>query len=67
MSIVSGGESALDSQYNGLAEAKRLFPNDVVTVLIHDGVRPLVDRETIERNIESVETKGFCYYSYTRY
>ena len=44
--------------YNGLAEAKRLFPNDVVTVLIHDGVRPLVDRETIERNIESVETKG---------
>ena len=58
MSIVSGGESALDSQYNGLAEAKRLFPNDVVTVLIHDGVRPLVDKETIERNIESVETKG---------
>ena len=41
MSIVLGGESALDSQYNGLAEAKRLFPNDVVTVLIHDGVRPL--------------------------
>ena len=58
LSIVLGGESALDSQYNGLAEAKRLFPNEDVTVLIHDGVRPLVDKETIERNIESVETKG---------
>ena len=52
-SIVPGGDSALDSQYNGLAEAKRLFPNEEVTVLIHDGVRPLVDKATIERNIES--------------
>ena len=58
LSIVPGGESALDSQYNGLAEAKCLFPNEEVTVLIHDGVRPLVDKATIERNIESVETKG---------
>ena len=58
VSIVPGGDSALDSQYNGLAEAKRLFPNEEVTVLIHDGVRPLVDKATIERNIESVETKG---------
>ena len=58
LSIVPGGESALDSQYNGLAEAKRLFPNEDVTVLIHDGVRPLVDKATIEKNIESVETKG---------
>ncbi len=58
LSIVPGGESALDSQYNGLAKAKRLFPNEDVTVLIHDGVRPLVDKATIERNIESVETKG---------
>ena len=58
LSIVPGGESALDSQYNGLAEAKRLFSDEDVTVLIHDGVRPLVDRATIERNIESVETKG---------
>ena len=56
VSIVPGGDSALDSQYNGLA--KRLFPNEEVTVLIHDGVRPLVDKATIERNIESVETKG---------
>jgi len=52
LSIVPGGESALGS------ETKRLFPDEDVTVLIHDGVRPLVDSATIERNIESVESKG---------
>ena len=51
-------KSALGSQYNGLVETKRLFPDEDVTVLIHDGVRPLVDSATIERNIESVESKG---------
>ena len=58
VSIVPGGESALDSQYNGLLEVKRLYGVDDITVLIHDGVRPLVDRSTIVRNIRSVETKG---------
>ena len=58
LSIVPGGESALGSQYNGLVETKRLIPDEDVTVLIHDGVRPLVDSATIERNIESVESKG---------
>ena len=29
-----------------------------MTVLIHDGVRPLIDNSTIERNTESVESKG---------
>lgn len=37
---------------------KRLYGVDDITVLIHDGVRPLVDRSTIVRNIRSVETKG---------
>ena len=58
VSIVSGGETALDSQYNGLLEVKRLYGVNDITVLIHDGVRPLVDRSTIVRNIRSVETKG---------
>ena len=58
VSIVPGGETALDSQYNGLLEVKRLYGVDDITVLIHDGVRPLVDRSTIVRNIRSVETKG---------
>ena len=38
VSIVPGGETALDSQYNGLLEVKRLYGVDDITVLIHDGV-----------------------------
>lgn len=58
VSIVDGGETALDSQFNGLIEIERLHPNEKVTVLIHDGVRPLVDFETISKNINSVEKFG---------
>lgn len=53
-SIVPGGATALDSQYNGLKEIKRLHPREEIAVLIHDGVRPLVDEETIQRNIDAV-------------
>ena len=58
VSIVPGGETALDSQYNGLREIKRLHPKEDVAVLIHDGVRPLVDADTIKRNIVSVWANG---------
>lgn len=56
--IVPGGETALDSQYNGLLEIARLHPEEDIAVLIHDGVRPLVDDDTICRNIESVWSHG---------
>ena len=55
--VIAGGESALQSQRNGLNKAAELFGNDAI-VLIHDGVRPLVDDETISRNIESVKEHG---------
>lgn len=58
VSIVPGGATALDSQLNGLREIKRLYPNEEVAVLIHDGVRPLVDAATIMRNIDLVWEKG---------
>ena len=58
LSIVPGGATALDSQYNGLREVKRICPGEDVIVLIHDGVRPLVDLETISRNILSAEEFG---------
>lgn len=58
VSIVGGGETALESQLNGLREIKRLHPLEKVAVLIHDGVRPLVDAATIQRNIDSVWTCG---------
>ena len=56
-SVIAGGDTALDSQRNGLIEASRMFPDDSI-VLIHDGVRPLVDSDTISRNIESVKKHG---------
>ncbi len=55
--IIAGGGSAMESQRNGLRKAAELFPEESV-VLIHDGVRPLIDEETISANIESVKTKG---------
>ncbi|MGM9614977.1 MAG: 2-C-methyl-D-erythritol 4-phosphate cytidylyltransferase [Oscillospiraceae bacterium] len=58
VSIVPGGATALDSQYNGLTEIKRLHPEEKIAVLIHDGVRPLVDAATIQRNIDSVWRYG---------
>ena len=55
--VVPGGDSALASQRNGLLKAAELFGDDSV-VLIHDGVRPLIDEETISRNIASVRMYG---------
>lgn len=57
-SVVSGGKTGQESIFNGLVEAERLFGVAGVTVLIHDGVRPLLDAATISRNISSVEEHG---------
>lgn len=55
--IISGGESALASQRNGLIKVYELFDSESI-VLIHDGVRPLIDQDTISRNIKSVKLHG---------
>lgn len=56
-SIVNGGETALDSIYNGLKKAlEENSDND--TVLIHDGVRPIITEQTITNNIEGVKEHG---------
>ena len=55
--IVPGGSSGQESIYNGLAAAGALYKDDDI-VLIHDGVRPLIDEETITANIRSVEERG---------
>lgn len=57
-SIVPGGKNTQESQYNGLKEIERWGVPDETVVLIHDGVRPLVDYETISRNIEGVQQYG---------
>ena len=56
--IVPGGETAQLSIYNGLKEAKKISQGGKSIVLIHDGVRPLINDKTIHDNIKSVIAYG---------
>lgn len=56
-SIVEGGATGQDSIYNGLIEAEKFYSSDD-TVLIHDGVRPLIDEDLISRNIKDTALHG---------
>lgn len=63
--IVPGGESGQVSIYNGLCAAEAYIKSKNVasedtTVLIHDGVRPLITEETITDNINKVAEVGSC-------
>ncbi len=58
ISVIPGGKTALDSQYLGLLEIRTRFAAEDVIVLIHDGVRPLIDGETIQNCLESVNRYG---------
>lgn len=55
--VVPGGENSQDSIRNGLEAAATFAPEEAI-VLIHDGVRPLIDYKTISDNIDSVKTYG---------
>lgn len=55
--VIPGGETGMLSRFEGVKKAAQLFPNDTVC-LMHDGVRPLIDRDIISKNIESVEKFG---------
>ena len=55
--VVPGGATGQKSIYNGLKKAGELFPKDAI-VLIHDGVRPLIDAETITNVIACVQEHG---------
>ncbi len=55
--IVPGGKTGQESIFLGIEKAHELFEGDSV-VLIHDGVRPLVEVETIEKCIECVKEHG---------
>ena len=54
--VFPGGKTGQDSIFIGLSEVKK--ENENAVVLIHDGVRPLVSKETIDNCIESVKTNG---------
>ena len=57
--IVNGGSTGQDSIFNGLCVVKEKYCDDTV-VLIHDGVRPLINEETITDAIDSVMLHGSC-------
>lgn len=58
VSVVAGGATGQLSIYNGLVEAEkhRQGPDDIV--LIHDGVRPVIDEALISGNIACAREKG---------
>lgn len=55
--IIPGGETGMLSRFEGVKMAATMYSDDTIC-LMHDGVRPLIDHDTITRNIESVEKKG---------
>lgn len=57
--IVPGGQNGQGSIYHALkAAAEVAEDNEDAVVLIHDGVRPLIDDELIDLNIQTVREKG---------
>lgn len=58
--IIPGGETGQLSIYNGLCAAKEIAGDEKSIVLIHDGVRPLINSKLITDNIETVKKYGNC-------
>ena len=55
--IVDGGATGQDSRHKALQAVALDSPDDTL-VLIHDGVRPLIDHEMISENIRVATEKG---------
>lgn len=60
VSIVPGGETGQDSIYNALVAAESIADGKEATVMIHDGVRPLITEQTITDNLNTVREFGSC-------
>lgn len=56
--IVPGGATGQMSIYNGLCAAEEIYGAKNNIVLIHDGVRPLINRQIISDNIACVKKNG---------
>lgn len=56
--VVSGGKTGQESIYYGLKAAKSIVGNEKSIVLIHDGVRPLINRKLISDCIRSTKERG---------
>ena len=58
--IVPGGNTGQLSIYNGLLAAKEISDQEKSIVLIHDGVRPLINTKLLSDNIKTVKKYGSC-------
>ena len=58
VSVIEGGETGQLSIYNGLCESAKIADGEKSVVLIHDGVRPLINEQVITENIKSVKENG---------
>lgn len=56
--VVPGGKTGQLSIYNGLLAAREVSNGEKSVVLIHDGVRPLINKNVITENIRSVRERG---------
>lgn len=56
--VVPGGASGQLSIFNGLCAAEEVANGENAVVLIHDGVRPLINEKVITENIACVTEKG---------
>ena len=56
--VVPGGETGHMSIFNGLKCVAEMYDMNSTIVLIHDGVRPFINDELIDTNIENVKEKG---------
>lgn len=61
--VVEGGATAQMSIFKGLQAIEDDSGGDVI-VLVHDGVRPIIDDEMISRNIQSVKDYGSAVTAY---
>lgn len=55
--IVEGGTTGQESIFHGIQKLASEVPLDS-TILVHDGVRPIIDEDLITRNIKSVKENG---------
>jgi len=56
--IVPGGETGQDSIYNGIKAIHEANVPENSIVLVHDGVRPLINEKLISDNIKKVREQG---------
>lgn len=59
ISVIAGGKTGQLSRYYGIKELEKKLPSlDDTIVMMHDGVRPLINDDLINRNIQTVRENG---------